>query len=421
MASTETRPSFRLPWSTGPAESDERRQTDVEPAETPAETSMESGDMHDSEESQATEMIETAPPATAPSDAEPSGAAPARRATKFMAELSHAMQAAAEHARNETMERFQAEAKTVVEEIHAGATTEVAELRRKADEDLAAIRDWSKAEIARIREETESRVAARKNGLDSEIEAHAATVDARAERVTAVVAAFEAEMSVFFDRLNAEEDPTRIATMAETMPDPPSLEVVAASIVMAESPAPVAATLGAVPEAVHEPVSEPEPEPEPEPATAPEPEPAPAAEIDFAAAEAEAMSFDGDLTSADEIDGSAAETTSENPELAEATEAPAVPAFDATPGAQASTRVVVAGLISVASIANFKRSLARIPGVWSIGVSSGPEGDFVFTVSHDGSLALSREIESISAFESQVTSESDDEIQVSAHDRDAVG
>ena len=180
--------------------------------------------MHDSEETQAPDMIETAAPAPATSRSEPSRAAPARRATKFMAELSHAMQAAAEHARNETMERFEAEAKAVVEEIHANATTEVADLRRKADDDVAAIRDWSKAEIARIREETEARVAARKTGLDAEMEAHATTVEARAERVTAVVAAFETEMAAFFDRLNAEEDPTRIATMAETMPDPPSLE-----------------------------------------------------------------------------------------------------------------------------------------------------------------------------------------------------
>ncbi|MGZ8515256.1 MAG: hypothetical protein ACXWXA_09470, partial [Candidatus Limnocylindrales bacterium] len=231
MASTETRPSFRLPWSTGPAGSDEHGETQVEPFEVPVEVSMEGGDMHDSEESQAPDMIETAAPATPTAQSEPSAATRARRATKFMAELSRAMQAAAEHARNETLERFQAEAKAVVEEIHANATTEVADLRRKADDDVAAIRDWSKAEIARIREETETRVAARKTGLDSEMEAHTATVEARADRVTAVVAAFETEMAAFFDRLNAEEDPTRIATMAETMPDPPSLEEVAASIV----------------------------------------------------------------------------------------------------------------------------------------------------------------------------------------------
>jgi hypothetical protein len=417
MASTETRPSFRLPWSTGPAESVERAEREVEPAEAAAEASLEGGDMHDSEESQAPDMIETAPPTPAPSQTEPAGAPPARRATKFMAELSHAMQAAAEHARNETMERFQAEAKTVVEEIHARATSEVAELRRKADDDVAAIRDWSKAEIARIREETESRVAARKNGLESEIEAHAATVDARAERVTTVVAAFEAEMSAFFDRLNAEEDPTRIATMAETMPDPPSLEAVAASIVAAEAAAPVESWPEPVALAVVEPeaVAEPETVAEAEP----EAEPAAAADVDFAAAEAEAMSVDGDLALG-ELDEAADEASADGSAETESGDA-AVPEVDATAEAQVTTRVIVAGLISVASIANFKRSLGRIPGIWSIGVSSGPDGDFVFTVSHAGGLALSREIESMAAFESQVTSEADGEIQVSAHDRDAVG
>jgi hypothetical protein len=83
--------------------------------------------------------------------------------------------------------------------------------------------------------------------------------------------------------------------------------------------------------------------------------------------------------------------------------------------------VIVAGLVSVASIANFKRSLARIGGVRSIGVASGPNGDFVFTVSHDAGLALSVPIVSMAGFETQVTGESDGEITVLAHDRDAGG
>jgi hypothetical protein len=401
MASTETRPSFRLPWSTGPAESDERGLTVVEPAE----ASMEHDGKHDSEETQAADMIETAPPAPAPAPSGPSGAAPARRATKFMAELSHAMQAAAEHARNETMERFQTEAKAVVEDIRASATTEVTELRRKADEDVAAIRDWSKTEIARIREETEARIAARKNGLEAEIESHASTIDARAERVTAVVAAFEAEMGAFFDRLNAEEDPTRIATMAEAMPDPPSLQAVAASIVAVEPPAPVTTS----------------PDQPPEPVVEPGPELAPESEIDFAAAEAEAMSFEGEPGTLGDQDDTGSEGTFETPETAEAASGPAAPEFDAAPDAHVTTRVVVAGLISVASIANFKRSLGRIQGVSSIGVSSGPDGNFVFTVSHVGGLPLSREVASLAAFDSRVTSEADGELQVTAHERDAVG
>ena len=84
----------------------------------------------------------------------------ARRPTKFMAELSRAMQTAVETSRDETLARLGADAKTVVEEIHAASAVEAAELRRRADDDVAAVREWSKAEIARIREETEARIAA---------------------------------------------------------------------------------------------------------------------------------------------------------------------------------------------------------------------------------------------------------------------
>ena len=398
MATTETRPSFRLPWSSGTNDADEHLQLPAEPSEPTVDASGENADTNDSEEIQTPDMIESAAPSAGSSRTEPSGPTPARRATKFMAELSHAMQAAAEHARNETMERFQADAKTVVEEIHANATTELADLRRQADDDVAAIRDWSKAEIARIREEAEVRVATRKTGLDAEMESHAATVEARAERVSAVVAAFEAEMGAFFDRLNAEEDPTRIATMAETMPEPPSLESVAASI-------------GAGPSTLA-------PTPEAEPET-----PVAEAEIDFAAAEAEALSFDGDLGGLpDEAeaeppvelsgDGSDAEPTEPDTDL------------DGAPlsvEGQTSTRVIVAGLVSVASIANFKRSLARVSGVWSIAVSSGPDGEFVFTVGHDAGFELGREIVAMSGFESKITGDTDGEIHVSATDRDAAG
>ena len=47
-----------------------------------------------------------------------------------------------------------------------------------------------------------------------------------------------------------------------------------------------------------------------------------------------------------------------------------------------NSKVVVSGLVSVASIAGFKRHLARMVGVATVGVSSGPDGEFIFTVSH---------------------------------------
>ena len=378
MASTETRPSFRLPWTAATGESEER----------------------DTAEIQTPEMIETAAPAPA-ADAGKSDVAPARRATKFMAELSAAMQAAAEHARSETMARFEVDAKGLVEEIHAGATNEVAALRRQADDDVATIREWSKAEIARIREETETRVVARKTGLEAEMEAHAATVEARAERVATVVAAFQTEMTTFFDRLNAEEDPTRIATMAETMPDPPSLEDVIASIVAGSARSSTTPTVLREPAAVTAPLAE--------------------TEIDFAAAEAEAASFSGDLGAlADEDSDETPAVTADGATDDEPVESIApLEAPPTTADLKTTTRVVAAGLVSVASIANFKRSLARISGVWSIGVASGPDGEFVFSVSHDPGIDLSAGIISMSGFQSHISSVSDGEIKVAARDRDA--
>ena len=227
------------------------------------------------------DMIDMKAPATAA----------ARRPTKFMADLSRAMQAAAESSRDETMARLSAEAKTVVEEIHAASTEEGASLRRRADDDVAAVREWSKGEIARIREETEARIATRKTALDGEMEAHAHVVEARVQQVAATVADYEAQMAEFFQRLLAEEDPTRIATMAETMPDPPDLANIAASIAepQVEPFDPGAARLALIPDAAA---------PESGEAAAEGGDAAP----DFAAAEAEALAYTGDA----EVDGEAA-------------------------------------------------------------------------------------------------------------------
>jgi hypothetical protein len=357
-------------------------------------------------------MIEHAEPAeaaapehdTTPDDhvvSDNHAAPPARRATKFMAELSRAMQAAAETARAELMTRFEAEAKGVVEEVHAGATDEAAGLRRKADDDVAAIREWSKAEVARIREETDARIAARKAGLETEMEQHASTVEARIERVSAVVAAFEAQMAAFFERLNAEEDPTRIATMAEAMPEPPSLADVAASMAVAAAPQ----------LALVEPIAE---APDPGSDEAPDQDPTAAAEFDFAAAEAEAASFGAEIGADDELPDAEAEPVADEA-IGEAT----ATFGEAAPAELATSRVVVSGLVSVANIANFKRSLARTAGISTIAVASGPDGDFVFTVGHSLGAALSASIQELSGFDIQITGESDEAINVAAQDRDA--
>ncbi len=389
---TDTRTGFRLPWGPGQDEPTE----DV--ATTLASVSEEA------EEPAMIEAAETPDIAAATNDPLEPASLP-RRATKFMADLSRAMQAAAENARSETMSRFEVEAKGVVESIHATATDEAADLRRKADDDVAAIREWSKAEIARIREETDGRIAARKSGLDGEMEQHAATVETRIERVAAVVAAFETQMQAFFERLNAEEDPTRIATMAETMPDPPSLADVAASV-GAQAFVAEADTVADAPQ--------------PEPSVdlfGESAEPTSSNDYDFAAAEAEAASFSGDLES--EPDLPEPEASADGTDASVESEAALVDVEPTADADLASSQVVVSGLVSVANIANFKRSLARTSGIATIAVASGPEGDFIFTVGHTLGAALAAAVQALPGFDIEVTAESDDAINVAAQDRDA--
>ena len=179
---------------------------------------------------------------------------PAKRPTKFLADLTRAMQAAAEAERAEILERFHAELKVFVEQVNERSGIEATELRKLADDDVASIRDWSKAEIARIREETDERIADRKSRLDGEIEAHAARIEREIERVKATVDGFEADMARFFEGLMNEDDPTSFAERAARLPEPPSLDDVVATAAD-EPPEPMVAKAAPVRFRASEPVS----------------------------------------------------------------------------------------------------------------------------------------------------------------------
>ena len=72
-----------------------------------------------------------------------------------------------------------------------------------------------------------------------------------------------------------------------------------------------------------------------------------------------------------------------------------------------STQIVVVGLVSVASIASFKRHLGRLAGVQSVGVSSGPDGEFLFAVNHAADTSLRDLIPGLPSFQARVTGSSD--------------
>jgi hypothetical protein len=505
MATTDARPGFKLPWSTDRTESD---STD-EPAT--HETVAEDGQVATGEPAtpeEASPLVNETPTDTAESPSQfdpwrlgetpPAAVEPAtaRKPNRLMADLTKAMQTAAESTREETLARLQADAKAHVESIHTRSASEAEGLRHTADADIAAIREWSKAEIARIREETDQKIVDRKATLEFEIEEHAARVEQRIERVQNHVALFENEMATFFERLLAEEDPTQLAAMAESLPEPPSFDDLGdlpAAAAAATIAAPVEAD--AVPDAL---VAEPA-ETAAE-GTAAETESFEAAQVDTTSADTDAVIDHGEAaTDAPAEDPEAAfaaiqaaaeaaatseaaepgvgndspvETPadsqadheaapldgSDDPRMAAlglgseagtepATEWPAetspdapqgdefptlsddalaarlaglVPGEGETPqGDLQTTRVVVTGLVSVASIASFKRHLGKLEGVASVGVSSGPDGEFVFAVAHGPAIDLQGAVQVLPGFAAQITSVTDDTVSVAARDPEA--
>ncbi|HEU4672913.1 MAG TPA: hypothetical protein VFS32_08445 [Candidatus Limnocylindrales bacterium] len=524
MATTESRSGFRLPWAgerrdeatdadlseSAAAADDATAEASLEAPTDVAENALVEPTAESTPAAESTAPAPTAPapaatsaePAWSPAASPPSGTG--RKPTKFLADLTKAMQAAAEAERQETLELFQLEAKSHVESIHARSSTEAEDLRKRADDDIAAIRDWSKQEIARVREETENRISARKTDLTEEIDAHAARIEREIDRVHATVERFEHEMATFFENLLGESDPTRFAAMAASLPEPPAFD--AATIERAAATAPPAPAPVAPPDADETPTKASDPwrdEPartaasDVDAASHPDAASASAASADgpapvdqeaaFAAIEAAAQAAEATETSAPET--SAPETTeaAPEPEAVESPEAEGVPAPDeapdealaddprlaalgiadfATAEAEASadlpsddepvpdiadetvaarlaglvpdetaaaapaepdssaptsaeTRVFVSGLVSVASIAGFKRHLGRTPGIQSVGVTSGPDGEFVFAVAHDPSVDVGGVVTALPGFGARVTESADGVVRATAHDPDA--
>jgi hypothetical protein len=486
MATTDAKPGFRLPWSADRSESDARAETtgDAPIGEAvPTNQEIETPDMIDAAPAatdhtavdEGSAVSETAAEGDQPLDSSPDGvtssvpttepAAAGRKPNKFMADLTRAMQGAAETERADTLARLNADAKAHIETIHASTAVEAGELRKQADDDVASIREWSKAEIARIREETDERITHRKSRLEREIEAHAADIEARIERVQRRVDVFEAEMAAFFERLLAEEDATRFAAMAESqMPEPPSFddltdETDTAGDPVAEAvdlPAERAVQVDPWPDAPTEAVAETTSESpavaeetggdatvaEAEASVAVDDQPSDTEPVvaeaetetestdttesldprlgalgltpDFAAAEAEAAAFTPEEVPAEE------EIAVIGDDALAARLAGLVP--DVESGSEAlTTSVVVTGLVSVASIAGFKRQLSRVAGVQSVGVSSGPDGEFLFSVTHDANLVLRDAVTTLPGFGARVTAEAENQLTVTAKDPEAEG
>ena len=453
-----------------------------------------------------------------------------RKPSKLMVDLGAAIRATAEAARDQALAQVDASVAQVVEAIRSGSREGEDALRVRSDEDVAQIREWSRAEIARIKEETESRIAARKHGLDEELAAHAAAIEQRVGQVEGTAAAYRDSMHAYADSLGSEDDPSRLATLAESMPEPPELEAWADLTDLAPVPEPVGiasddnvvetyatdepveavtatyeadepaeipfenivAALGGDPSIREaQPVAD-EPElaadesevvdeatataavpswgdsPEltmsdmPRGTADEEADEAPAAgdPIDrdtlLAALEAAAeavVAAESAAESADQAEAAAdaAETAAEllkgrvdpDDEMDPAAAAAMSARMDAggfeesfadrlaflmpnhgegdADGEPRTTQVIVAGLVSVASIASFKRHLGRLPGVQGVAVASGPAGEFVFNVTHRPDVSFRDAVPTMPGFAARVTNTADGVVHVTARDPEAEG
>ena len=518
MATTDTRTGFRLPWSTDRPASREASAETAEELAAGAPTNVvevgapsvpeavesspqdAAGDGVGGQEdapvtilapdtapalaqadppAPATELAETSdlgtpgePPLTGAS-----AAAPQRRPTKFLADLTRAMQVAAEQARAATLEQFRGEGTAVIEQIHARSATGATELLRHADDDVATVKEWSKSEIARIRDETERRVGMRREQLEGQLERHAALVEHEIEKVRGRLGAFEAEMGQFFDDLAGENDPAVFAARAANLPEPPSFDDVdddALTALLSEpglgvpepatqvepdttadaTPADAEAGMAAIQaaaeaaaaletaesttEATAEVAAEAEFTTEAAAVETAEATPEAAADATIEVAESDTQAFSSPGQDVDPRlamlgltpDFAAAEVEAVEMAAAEIDDVPEIGSDalaarlsglvasepDGATDAAVTTQVIVTGLVSVASIASFKRHMGRLPGVSHVGVSSGPDAEFIFAVTHDPATSLRDLIPTLPGFGARIAGSSEGVLQVSAQD-----
>ena len=78
--------------------------------------------------------------------------------------------------------------------------------------------------------------------------------------------------------------------------------------------------------------------------------------------------------------------------------------------------MIVVGLVSVASVASFKRQLSRLQGVENVGVSSGPNGEFIFTAIHSADISLGDLITNMPGFQARIVNQRDGILSIAAHD-----
>ncbi len=150
---------------------------------------------------------------------DPAGQQPNR----LLAELTSVMRATAETSRQAALDQVRADAKAYVESLRARIDSGADDLGQVVENDVAIIEKQSKASVERVRGEAERRISRRREVLEQEEKEYRAAVDAEIGQVEERVAAFEKEISTFFEKLQ-DVDPPTFASLAPNAPEPPSFE-----------------------------------------------------------------------------------------------------------------------------------------------------------------------------------------------------
>jgi hypothetical protein len=190
------------------------------------ETVSPSGDSADSAEATGNSPgggVKTADPT------DEAGTAEAGLVPTFLHEIARTMLATADRERERIAADIADGLGAHVEKVRFRASTEAEELKRLAEADVDHIHEWSAAEVERVRRETELRITARRQDLERHLRQHDALVEREIARATEAVEEYQNELGRFVGRLASEQEPTEIARLASLLPEPPSVEEIAAA------------------------------------------------------------------------------------------------------------------------------------------------------------------------------------------------
>ena len=145
----------------------------------------------------------------------------------FLAELTRAMQAAAERQREEIATVIDDDAAGQVEIARKRGAAEAGELRRAAERDVNGIQAWAAEETERIRREASQRSDQRRKELDAHLAKHESIIDQRGRRRrTSPSRTTDRRSTTFFGESVASQPSRGFARLAGSLPPPPDLESV---------------------------------------------------------------------------------------------------------------------------------------------------------------------------------------------------